>query len=81
LIKRKSLWKKKKNKNQIQSSFCDCIRKAGPLTDQEILTKKDKYMEKYRYDYIHRDPGGTPLKNYFGGDWGESYLKDFLFAP
>jgi 15,16-dihydrobiliverdin:ferredoxin oxidoreductase len=61
--------------------FCDCIRKAEPLTDREALSKKDRYMEKYRYDYAYKDPGSSPLKMHFGEDWGGRYMNDFLFAP
>lgn len=61
--------------------FCDCIRKAEPLTDQGLLSRRDKYMEKYRDDYTHKDPGSAPMKHHFGEEWGERYFKDFLFAP
>ena len=61
--------------------FCECVKKAEPLTDQEVISARDKYMEKYRYDYALRDPGSSPLKTHFGDDWGERFVKDFLFAP
>ena len=61
--------------------FCDGIRKAEPLTDQELISKRDKHMEKYIQDYITNDPGGAPMKSHLGEDWTERYLKDFLFAP
>ena len=61
--------------------FCNCIRKAEPLTDQKIISRRDKFIEQYMDDYITKDPGGAPLKSHFGEDWGERYLKDFLFAP
>jgi len=61
--------------------FCDCIRNAEPLTDQETLAKRDRYMEKYIADYINNDVGGAPLRSHFGKDWGERYMKDFFFAP
>jgi len=63
------------------SVFCDCIRKAGPLTNPEFLLRRDKYLEKYRDDYTHKDPGSAPMKHHFGEDWGERYFKEFLFAP
>ena len=61
--------------------FCDCIRKAEPLTDQEVLSRRDKYMEKYRDDYTKKDPGSAPMKYHFGEDWGERYFINFLFSP
>ena len=61
--------------------FCDCIKKAEPVTDQEMLAIREKYMEDYRYDYAYKDPGSSPLKSYFGEEWGERFMKEFLFAP
>jgi 15,16-dihydrobiliverdin:ferredoxin oxidoreductase len=61
--------------------FCDCIRKAEPLTDREALSQRDEFMERYVHDYVVNDPGAAPLKSHFGSDWAERYLKDFLFAP
>lgn len=61
--------------------FCDCIKKAEPVTDQEILAVRGKYMEDYRYDYAVKDPGSSPLKSYFGEEWGERFMNEFLFAP
>jgi len=61
--------------------FCNCIKKAEPLTDQEIILRRNNYMEKYRNDYTHKDPGSAPMKHHFGEDWGERYFKDFLFSP
>jgi len=61
--------------------FCDCISKAEPLTDQEILLRRDNYMERYRDDYTTKDPGSAPMKHHFGEEWGERYFREFLFAP
>jgi 15,16-dihydrobiliverdin:ferredoxin oxidoreductase len=61
--------------------FCDCIKKAEPLADQETLAKRDRHMEKYIADYINNDVGGAPLRSHFGKDWGERYMKEFFFAP
>jgi len=60
--------------------FCTCIKKAEPLTDRELILKRDEYMQKYQNDYTHKDPGSTPLKHHFGEEWGERYLKDFIFG-
>jgi len=61
--------------------FCGCIEKAEPVTDQAVLSAKEAFMEKYRYDYAYKDPGSNPLKHYFGEQWGERFMNDFLFAP
>lgn len=61
--------------------FCDCIKRAEPVVDQEMLAMKEKYMEDYRYDYAYKDPGSSPLKSYFGEEWGERFMNEFLFAP
>jgi len=61
--------------------FCDCIRKAEPLTDQKAIAERNAYMEKYCDDYIHKDPGSAPLQNHYGEEWAEKFLKSFLFAP
>lgn len=63
------------------SVFCDCINKAEPVADQEVLALREKYLEDYRYDYAYKDPGSSPLKSYFGEEWGERFMKEFLFAP
>jgi 15,16-dihydrobiliverdin:ferredoxin oxidoreductase len=60
--------------------FCDCIKKASPITDNKLLAERNAYMERYRDDYTYKDPGSGPLKHYFGDDWGERYLKDFIFG-
>jgi len=61
--------------------FCDGIKKAEPLTHQDTLSQRDKYMEHYIDDYITNDVGGAPLRSHFGKEWGERYMKDFFFAP
>ncbi|HUT83840.1 MAG TPA: hypothetical protein VMX95_04250 [Thermodesulfobacteriota bacterium] len=60
--------------------FCECIRKAEPVTDQKRLAQRDACMQKYRDDYTYKDPGSTPLKHHFGDEWGERYLKEFVFG-
>ena len=61
--------------------FCDCIRKAEPLADQETILERNSYMEKYCNDYTYKDPGSGPLQHHFGEEWSEKFLKGFLFAP
>jgi hypothetical protein len=61
-------------------AFCQCIKKAEPLTDPSLRKRRDQYLEDYRYDYITYDPGSAPLQHHFGEEWGERYLKEFLFA-
>jgi 15,16-dihydrobiliverdin:ferredoxin oxidoreductase len=63
------------------AAFCDCIKKAEPVTDPEVLALREKYLEDYRYDYAYKDPGSSPLKSYFGEERGERFMKEFLFAP
>ena len=61
--------------------FCDCIKKAEPISNQEILAMREKYLANYRDDYAYKDPGSSPLKSYFGEEWGERFMNEFLFAP
>jgi 15,16-dihydrobiliverdin:ferredoxin oxidoreductase len=61
--------------------FCDIMKKAEPVADQGLLAHREKYLEDYRYDYAYKDPGSSPLKSYFGEEWGERFMKEFLFAP
>ena len=61
--------------------FCDCIKKAEPVTDPVVLAAKEAYMEKYRYDYAYKDPGSNPLRSHFGEEWGERFMNSFLFGP
>jgi 15,16-dihydrobiliverdin:ferredoxin oxidoreductase len=60
--------------------FSECIRKADPVTDQKILSKRNEYVQRYRNDYTYKDPGSAPLKHYFGEEWGDRYLRDFVFG-
>ena len=61
--------------------FCDCIKKAEPLTDSERRSRRNAQMERYIIDYLEKDVGGAPLKHHFGKEWGECYMKDFFFSP
>jgi hypothetical protein len=61
--------------------FCNDISKAEPLTDQDMIANRGKYVSQYINDYLANDTGGAPLRSYFGADWGERYMKDFFFAP
>jgi hypothetical protein len=61
--------------------FCDCISKAEPLTDPERCSRRNAHMERYISDYLEKDVGGAPLKNHFGKEWGERYMKEFFFSP
>ena len=81
-------WCEGKYLNDVQKAFkdyihvfCDCIKNAEVVTDQAVLSAKEEYMEKYRYDYAYKDPGGNPLKNHFGEKWGERFMNSFLFTP
>jgi len=61
-------------------AFFDCIRKAAPLTDPAMRARRNEYLKDYQHDYITYDPGSAPLQHHFGEEWGERYLKEFLFA-
>ena len=61
--------------------FCDCINKAEPLTDPQRRSRRNAHMERYISDYLEKDVGGAPLKNHFGKEWGERYMKEFFFSP
>jgi len=61
--------------------FCAAVTNALPLKSREARSRRDDFFEKYRNDYTYYDPGSAPLKTHFGEDWGERYMKDFLFAP
>lgn len=60
--------------------FCECIQKAEPTKDRELLLQRKKYLQRYREDYTYKDPGSAPLKHHFGDEWGEKYLRDFIFG-
>ncbi len=61
--------------------FCQYIQKAEPIKDTAMLARRNEYLRQYRYDYAYKDPGSSPLKAHFGEEWGERFMKDFLFAP
>lgn len=61
--------------------LCDCINKAERLTDPQLISQRDKHVEKYISVYLENDVGGAPLKSHFGKDWGVRYMRDFFFAP
>lgn len=60
--------------------FCECIKKAELIKDRKMISQRDEYMRKYQEDYTYKDPGSTPLKHHFGEEWGEQYLKEFIFG-
>lgn len=60
--------------------YCDCIKKAEPLSDRQEIENRNSYMEKYTEDYTYKDPGSAPLQHHFGEEWSERFLKGFLFA-
>jgi hypothetical protein len=60
--------------------FCTCIQKAAPITDPALRVRREQYLKQYREDYIAYDPGSTPLQHHFGEEWGERYLREFLFG-
>jgi hypothetical protein len=60
--------------------FCSCINKAEPLTDPALHARREQYLKQYRDDYITYDPGSAPLQHHFGEEWGERYLREFLFG-
>ena len=60
--------------------FCSCINKAEPLTDPALRARREQYLQQYRADYITYDPGSAPLQHHFGEEWGERYLREFLFG-
>jgi len=60
--------------------FCACINKAEPLTDPALRARREQYLQQYRADYITYDPGSAPLQHHFGEEWGERYLREFLFG-
>jgi 15,16-dihydrobiliverdin:ferredoxin oxidoreductase len=60
--------------------FCACITKAEPLTDPAMRARREQYLVEYRDDYIAYDPGSAPLQHHFGEEWGERYLREFLFG-
>ena len=60
--------------------FCTCIQKAAPITDPAQRVRREQYLKQYREDYIAYDPGSTPLQHHFGEEWGERYLREFLFG-
>lgn len=63
------------------SVFCDCVKKAAPVTDPAARAQKEAYMTSYRHDYAYKDPGSNPLKHHFGEQWGDRYMTQFLFGP
>ena len=60
--------------------YCECIKKAEPLTGQKEIEDRNSYMKKYTEDYTYKDPGSAPLQHHFGEEWSERFLKGFLFA-
>jgi hypothetical protein len=51
-----------------------------PLTDPAMRARREQYLVEYRDDYIAYDPGSAPLQHHFGEEWGERYLREFLFG-
>ncbi len=60
--------------------FCELVKGAEPIGDPKRKAKRDEYMQNYRRDFVANDPGSGPIKSMFGEEWGEAFMRDFVFG-
>ncbi len=56
------------------------LEKAEPLTDPEDIRRIVKAQKDYDQYSADRDPASGLFSSYFGHEWAEKFLHEFLFA-
>jgi len=57
-----------------------CVKEAEPLFDTQLRKQINEYKKRLKDIYREKDPGGGPLRAYFGKEWTDRFMKEFLFA-
>lgn len=63
----------------IQFYFDTTLKTAEPLTDPEDIKRIVEAQKKYDQYSAERDPASGLFSSYFGHDWSERFLHEFLF--
>jgi hypothetical protein len=59
--------------------FCQFLKDAAPIGDPQRKAERDAYMQRWRKDFVENDPGSGPIRSMFGDEWGEAFMRDFVF--
>lgn len=61
------------------NSYWEVIRKAKPLTDKSDLQRIVQAQKNYDQYSAERDPAHGLFTSYFGSEWADRFLYEFLF--
>jgi 15,16-dihydrobiliverdin:ferredoxin oxidoreductase len=56
------------------------VKVAVPIVDLQLRTDVLAFKKEFKNIYAENDPGGGPYKTFFGKEWTERFLHEFLFA-
>lgn len=59
--------------------YCELLDRAEPLTDPEDIQRIVKAQKDYDQYSADRDPASGLFSSYFGHEWAEKFLYEFLF--
>ena len=59
--------------------YWELLGKAEPLTDPEQIERVKKAQKEYDQYSAERDPASGLFNSYFGHEWSEEFLYEFLF--
>ena len=59
--------------------YVEKIKEARPIEDANLRAEVLEFKKKLKKVYVENDPGGGPLRMFFGNEWVERYLNKFLF--
>jgi len=60
--------------------YIEKVKEATPIENPELLTEVLEFKNKFKSAYAENDPGGGLYRKFFGEEWTERFLHEFLFA-
>ena len=60
--------------------YVEKIKDAKPLQDAKLRAEVIAFKKKFKKIYAENDPGGGPYRTFFGEEWTERFLSEFLFS-
>ncbi len=60
--------------------YIDKIKEATPIEDERRRTEVLEFKQEFKNVYAENDPGGGPYRTFFGEEWTERFLSEFLFS-
>jgi 15,16-dihydrobiliverdin:ferredoxin oxidoreductase len=60
--------------------YIERIKEATPVEDATRRAQALKVTQEFKDVYAENDPGGGAYETFFGKEWTERFLRDFLFV-